>query len=134
MTDFCKHGEKSKILQKTNKDQLEQFGEVYCEVLNSVYKEFKPCKPMVTPSFICFPFYYGEKPSILKQNQDDTEIYLNKLIFKRESKSLRIVRILRIYEENIIYLIKPDQIRYWMKSIAVRDADETFADLVEQGY
>lgn len=134
MIDFCKNGENSKILQKTSKNQLEKFGKIYCRILNSVYKEFKEGTPLVTPSFICFPFYYGERPSILNQKQDDMENYLNKLIVKQAGKSLKIIRILRIYEENVIYLIKPDQIRYWMKSIAVRDADETFSDLVKQGY
>ena len=37
-------------------------------------------------------------------------------------------------KENIIYLIKPKQLRFWLKSIAIRDADETFVDLRNQGY
>ena len=126
-SDFSKTNPKTENL-------LKEFGDIYCKILNSVYKEFKPLNPFITPHFIYFPFYYGKKPSILKQNRDDIENYLNKLVFKQEGKSLKIVRIVRIYEENIIYLIKPNQIRYWMKSIAVRDADETFADLVKQGY
>jgi len=32
------------------------------------------------------------------------------------------------------YFIKPKAYRFWLKSIAVRDADETFADLVKMGY
>jgi hypothetical protein len=46
--------------------------------------------------------------------------------------------VVRVYDtvsqkENSIptvYLIKPDQLRYWTRSIALRDADEVAADLV----
>ena len=41
---------------------------------------------------------------------------------------------MRIYDENVIYLIKPKQLRYWLRSVAIRDADETFAFLVNQEY
>ncbi|HLP45746.1 MAG TPA: hypothetical protein VK469_07360 [Candidatus Kapabacteria bacterium] len=49
-------------------------------------------------------------------------------------KHLRVIRVLPIYDKNVIFLVKPKQLRYWLSSIAVRDADETFEDLVKQGY
>jgi hypothetical protein len=47
-------------------------------------------------------------------------------------------RVARIYEsyqwqgEQVptIYLIKPDKIRYWTRSMALRDADEVSADIM----
>jgi hypothetical protein len=46
-----------------------------------------------------------------------------------------IKRVLHYYNgENKICLIKPKQLRYWLRSIAVRDADDTFTDLIEAGY
>jgi hypothetical protein len=44
------------------------------------------------------------------------------------------VRVLRFYEANTILIVKPDRLRYWIRSTAIRDADETLADLHEQGY
>jgi hypothetical protein len=32
------------------------------------------------------------------------------------------------------FLLKPDRFRYWLRSIALRDADETLADLRAQGF
>ena len=52
---------------------------------------------------------------------------------KREN-GLDVTRIARIYDGSCIYLVKPDRLRYWLGSIALRDADETLADLVDQGY
>jgi hypothetical protein len=134
MLDFRRNGEKSAGEKPVDDYQLHQFSEIYCRVLNSVYKEFKPHEPLKTGSFICFPFYYKDKPQIKTENPDELEADLYELIQNNTSTNSRIVRMLRIYEKNTIYLIKPKQTRYWLRSIAIRDADETFADLVAQGY
>jgi hypothetical protein len=67
-------------------------------------------------------------------SMDELENYLYELIQNNTSTNSRIVRMLRVYENNTIYLIKPKQTRYWLRSVAIRDADDTFADLVAQGY
>nr|AGS51572.1 hypothetical protein [uncultured bacterium contig00010] len=43
---------------------------------------------------------------------------------------MRINKIIRIYGENIIRIIKPKQLRFWIKSKALRDVDETFDDIL----
>jgi len=134
MLDFRRNGEKSVGEKPVNDHQLHQFSEIYCKVLNSVYKEFKPYDPLQTNSFICFPFYYKDKPHIMTGSMDKIEAVLYELIQKNTSTNSRIVRMLRVYENNTIYLIKPKQKRYWLRSVAIRDADDTFADLVVQGY
>jgi len=134
MLDFRRNGEKSVGEKPVDDHQLHQFSEIYCKVLNSVYKEFKPYEPLPTDSFICFPFYYQDKPQIRKGSMDELEAALYELIQNNTSTNSRIVRMLRVYENNTIYLIKPKQTRYWLRSVAIRDADDTFADLVVQGY
>jgi hypothetical protein len=132
MLDFRRKGEKSDGEKPVDNRQLEQYSEIYCKVLNSVYKEFKPHEPLKTGSFICFPFYYKDKPQV-SSSIDELEADLYELIQNNTTTNSRIVRVLRIYEKNTIYLIKPKQTRYWLRSVAIRDADDTFADLVVQG-
>ncbi len=134
MLDFRRKGEKSDGEKPVDNPQLEQYSEIYCKVLNSVYKEFKPYKPLKTETFICFPFYYKDKPQIMAGSLDELEAALHELIQNNTNKNSRIVRMLRMYEGNTIYLIKPKQTRYWLRSVAIRDEDDTFADLVVQGY
>lgn len=134
MLDFRRKGENSVAEKSVSDQQLKQFSEIYCKVLNSVYKEFKPYEPQKIGSFICYPFYYRDKPQIIEDSMDEFEAALHELIQKKYNTNSRIVRILRMYENNTIYLIKPKQTRYWLRSVAIRDADETFADLVVQGY
>ena len=40
-------------------------------------------------------------------------------------------RIIRYYSKNKVLFVKPNQLRYWLPSIAYRDADKTFADIHE---
>lgn len=134
MPDFRNKGEKSKVMKPVTKKQLHLFGETYCKVLNSVYENFHPYELIISSNFVFFPVYYGEKPAIESSDPDKFENSLNQLIYKKIGGNLRITRVLRIYDDNIIYLVKPKQVRYWLRSVAVRDADETFADLVKQGY
>jgi hypothetical protein len=134
MLDFRRKGEMSVAEKPVDDYKLHQFSEIYCRVLNSVYKEFKPHEPLKIGSFICFPFYYKDKPQIRMGSMDELEADLYELIQNNTTTNSRIVRMLRIYEKNMIYLIKPKQTRYWLRSTAIRDADETFADLFAQGY
>ncbi|MDO9578055.1 MAG: N-6 DNA methylase [Candidatus Cloacimonadales bacterium] len=136
--DFRRTGEKAKVMKPAKPKELLAFAVMYLKVLNSVYKEFKAAEPIETNSFICFPFYFGDKPKQnleeFKNNKQQLEEHLDSLIELQTSSTLRINRILRIYDKNIIYLIKPKQLRYWLRSIAIRDADETVADFIEQGF
>lgn len=135
IVNFLRKGEDAKIIrEEVTKDQLDDFSSIYCSILNSIYEKFEVYKPIYTDSYICLPLYYGKKPNILEGNLDDFDHYFKKLVFKKNGVNLRIIRNFRIYDENIIYLIKPKQLRYWLRSIAIRDADETVSDLFEQGY
>ena len=134
MLDFHRNGEESKVAQPVEEEQLTGFGEIYCKILNTVYEKFKPAKPLKTENFVCFPIYYGKEPQLKTDDVKKFEYELKKLVYKKFGKYLRINRIMRIYDENIIYLVKPNQLRFWLRSIAIRDADETFEDLVKQGY
>lgn len=128
--------QKSKALNDTKKIDLKNFATYYCKVLNSVYKNLKPHDNYLeTDSFICTAFYFGEeKPTIDFGNKEEAEKYLENLVYNNSNQHLKITRVVRIYDKNVIYLIKPKQVRYWLRSVAVRDADDTFADLRNQGY
>ncbi|WP_375579869.1 N-6 DNA methylase [Marivirga tractuosa] len=136
LVDFRSQGENSKILKhNVTSKQLQEYAEIYCEILSKVYPSIKPHDYFETNTYICYPFYFGEnKPDIDFSNADEAERHLEALVRKNLNASLRLTRIVRMYEGNVIYLIKPRKLRYWLQSIALRDADETFTDLRKQGY
>lgn len=134
LVEFHSKGEKSSILTKTNESDLHNFSEMYCSILNPVYKQFHPLEPIPMGSFICYPFCYGDAPKIELPDKDKVVPFLDELLCRRHGSRLFVNRILRMYEQNVIFMVKPNQKRYWLRSIALRDADETLVDLLEQGY
>lgn len=133
--DFRRGGEKALVSTIDASDSdLRSFGTIFCDVLNKVYKTLKAHKPFVTDSYICFPFYFKNKPNIEFGDTAKAESEIEKLVYKTNGISLRMTRVVRLYEGNTIYIIKPKKIKYWLESIALQDADETFSDLRKQGF
>lgn len=45
-----------------------------------------------------------------------------------------IQRVLKLYGQNSIILVKPKNVRYWSTNIALRDSDECYSDYVNARY
>ncbi|GAI81358.1 unnamed protein product, partial [marine sediment metagenome] len=90
-------------------------------------------------SFICYPFAYGnpnkpKKMSELEKRQIEKGD-LSCLINNQQDANILYKRIIKLYHQrDMVYLVKPKTLRYWLKSIALRDANEVFRDLVNSGY
>ena len=102
-------------------------------MLGSIYDNLKADKPVFLGSLICQPFYFGDRPELSWLGKN-TESELYKLIYYENHSHLRTVRLLRFYDKNVLLIIKPDRLRYWIRSTAIRDADETLKDLYQQGF
>lgn len=139
-------GEKANINTKNvNRNNLMAFARVFCDSLNSVYKEkakkFYPLDSIESVSFICCPFAYGnpDRPKkIPKEIRTQIETgNLESLIDNKQGENVLYKRIIKQYHtdhKDLVYLVKPKLLRYWLKSIALRDANEVFKDLVISGY
>lgn len=55
---------------------------------------------------------------------------LDKLLLDERSGSMAIKRNVRVYGNDFVYIIKPNQSRYWSYSSACNDADEIYADIM----
>lgn len=113
---------------------IKNFSVVYCDVLNSIYETNKARYILSSiidgkAYYICEYSFTDEKiklPNIM-ESQDNLDELLESWNY---GKSKKINRILRVYMPNKIRIIKPKQLRYWLKSKALRDADETFEDIM----
>ncbi|SEL89205.1 HsdM family class I SAM-dependent methyltransferase [Parapedobacter koreensis] len=133
-SSFRKRGEKSDLLKNPTSKDLKEFGHMYCHTLNSVYKNFKPLDPIIGKEFITYPIVLGNEPEIeIPTAIEGIEDKISKLIDNKASNNLWLKRIIKVYQKNVVFLYKPNQKRYWLQSIAIRDADETFIDLFKQG-
>jgi len=142
--DQLREGETAKINTENVKSRdLISFGKTFCVSLNTIYtednKEFYSLSPIEATAYICYPFAYGNpnKPQVIppakvKKIADGN---LDFLIDNQQGRNILFKRIIKLYNrKDMVYLIKPKTLRYWLKSIALRDANEVFTDLVSSGY
>jgi hypothetical protein len=134
MTKYVRLGQDAPLLKKSaDSKDLCEYATVFIKMLGSVYTNLKSNDPIYLNGLICQPFYFGEKPE-LSWLENNPEIQLHDLVYHQNHEHLRTVRIFRYYSENVLLIVKPDRLRYWIRSTAIRDADETLEDLHRWGY
>lgn len=140
MTYFFSSDSKNILEKHISKDKIYKYTDVFCKTLNSIYqndKSFQLFKTIDAGKFYAVHFEYtSEKLEPIHENADDIEKYIEAAIPSRKEnqESTHIQKIIKVYGQDSIILAKPKQIRYWLPSIALRDADETFADYIKSRY
>ncbi len=139
--ELLSKGDKAKVNNNAEEPNLNAFAKVFSTALNSIYEE--PDKSFhlnniqdLGQLYLC-EFNYGENreggevPIQLNDKGDD---YLKTLVKSTITQNINLTRIVKLYQKNKVFLLKPKALRYWLKSIALRDADDVFSDLLEAGY
>lgn len=133
MADYVRLGQDSKLLKEQVSDEgLKLYGRYVCNLLGTIYDNLQLGRSIVLDGLACQAFYFGKKPDL--DWPDDWAEKLRDLIYVQHGEALRTARILRVYQNNVMFIVKPDRLRYWIQSTAIRDADETLIDLRKQGY
>jgi len=129
------------FIQYSTNENIESFSNIFCHTLNSVYqienKAFRLFKILDAGKYFAVHFEYTDDDYQPTQEvTTDLDEYIQQIIptEKIKGKSFHIQRIMKVYGKDCIILIKPKQMRYWLHSIALRDADETFADYIKTRY
>ena len=131
--DYQRLGDDAEMMRATSPDDHREFAQVFTRQINAVHKKMRPLPAKSWAGICCQPFVFGKVDPDWKDAADLTE-KLAKLLRARKSGTLTTVRILRIFDGPFVFLIKPDRLRYWLRSIALRDADEALADLRALGF
>lgn len=133
MGEYIRLGQNSAMLQlAANADTMNEYSELFLRLLGSVYPNLKRSTPIFLNGLICQPYYFGDSPQLTSIVQNEKG--LRRMIYEQNHSHLRTIRVLRLYLENVLVLIKPDRLRYWIRSTAIQDADETLTDLHGWGY
>ncbi len=133
--DLIRLGEKSVAMKDSGLSVLGPFNEIFSNRINGVYKKNKlrVLDHFTWPGIICQPYIFGNG-QVDWSGADELKGKIDSLLQERRGSGLNITRIARLYDGACIYVLKPNRLRYWLRSIALRDADETLADLAEQGF
>lgn len=134
MVELVQKGESSKLLStEVSGHNMELFQQMFLGMLRGTYPNIRQCRQGVFDGFGYCAFCFGER-SELDWPDESWTAEVKQLVYARFGEALRTVRVLRIYHVNTILLVKPKWLRYWTRSTAIRDADDVFDDLREQGY
>lgn len=138
--DYYINKNKSNAIKEVNKGILKEYINIFCSVLNNSFSS--PNKLFVGT------IYNGEGPLkvISARLVDKSENFkllnivdgelnkvltdLDKQLTEEISQSIYIRRNLRRYSGNSLFIVKPNQMRFWTKSAALRDADDTYKDIM----
>ena len=133
-----------KILHEViSKIELQEFGKTYCETLNEIYakdgQSWQIGQVIQTPSFVKYQFGFGKDGGLSFSYKEGALEEITALIQDDLSNRGSVhKRIARYYEHvngyDCVSFIKPNSKRYWLQSIALRDADDTFMDLKQEGF
>jgi hypothetical protein len=132
--------EKNEINRNCDQEALSVFSKTFCQALNSIYaisdKKFQLVKRIESRRYYALHLEYSKQQFEGSYEKDiNLEGYIEKLIPQRQkNQKTHVQRILKYYSKDTIVLVKPKNLKYWLPSIALRDADETFADYVKSGF
>jgi hypothetical protein len=143
-------GDGKVLYEKVTFSQLESYGNAFCELINPLHEEdgmiWEIGEVYTTEdnNFIAYQFQYGKpqnKPFELKKatlEGLDKDVFPNMIFNTQENRGATFVRVLRVYGETdtheYVLFVKPNATRYWLNSIALRDADDVFCDYFREGY
>ena len=132
--DLIRLGEESAAMKELGISALPAFNDTFTRRINGIYREnqLHSLVAQAWPGVICQPYMFGQG-EVDWSNADELKGKLDALLVEKRG-GLTVTRVARVYDGTCIYLLKPDRLRYWLRSVALRDADETLADLAEQGF
>ena len=133
--DLIRLGEDSDAMKLGGYGAVSKFANIFAAQINAVYKKpaVRPLEAQRWPGALCVPFAFGEG-NVDWTDADSLQSRLDSLLHEKNGTTLRVNRITCIYDNNFVFLLKPERLRYWLPSVALRDADETLADLRMQGF
>jgi hypothetical protein len=133
--ELVRLGEGSQAMKESGHVALSDFTEVFVGQINEIYRK-RPLQALQAQTWsgvICQPFAFG-KGKVDWSGADELKGKLDALFHEQQGTTLHVTRIARIYDDSFVFLLKPDRLRYWLRSVALRDADDTLADLRAQGF
>lgn len=129
------------LYRRVEHDDLSKYENAFCEILNEIYAigafKFRVARRIVEEEYTWITFKHGEKPQVIQTNftLKNENLFKEILVDKLTNSALSINQVIIYYgEKNRISFVKSSKYKYWMRSIAYRDAENVKADLFTKGY
>lgn len=137
-----KDGHASKGLYRTNLAENKAYAQVLCEELN-LFLQSSKTKTWISifdvqikdPLNLVVLHFGNTMAEELIDVRSITELReqfnkLDKYIIQKKAHSIYVQKHIRYYDSNSVYVIKPNQKRFWSRTQAMEDASSLIADIV----
>lgn len=131
MRSYVRHGDDA-MQASSLMSRMAGFVDVYVRQLSAVHDSIRALPAHQWPGVLCQPFVFGSG-DVDWSGVEQLRERIARLLGARR-RDLHIRRVARIYDGEYIFLVKPDCARFWLRSIALRDADETLVEMSAQGF
>jgi hypothetical protein len=133
--DFIRRGTDAALMRRVPELALSSFDNVLLAQINAIYRR-NPLQSLQSYHWsgaICKAFAFGDG-RVDWSGAEELHQKVDALLHERRQSGLTIARVMRLYDRNFVFLLKPDRHRFWTRSVALRDADDMLADLRAQGF
>jgi hypothetical protein len=136
-------GNNAIALKATNEDENFHYAEMLCKELNKFLGTTLNASANIysvdkrQPLNMVKLTFNEVKNVVRKSGFEDFKRYLSdidKSLLKKEATNIFIRRQVKYYDNNDIYIIKPNQKRFWCRSMAINDSKELINDILKMEY
>ena len=115
------------LVESAKETNVKNYARVFGELMQSVYPDFQFAGVHDLDTGWCVAFHKGNDRASTFGDTEALRKHIDALLSRETGRALRTWRIVRHFSGKDLYIIKPKPRRYWLKSAAVRDADQIFA-------
>jgi hypothetical protein len=139
--DLFLKGKDSSALRNVTIDESKNYGELLSKSMEE-FLHHKQCVSVTvfdisrnTPLNLVILKFTDSHTKIIQKDAEDIQPHLNdldKITLQREAKSIYVKKIIKYFDgQDSIYLIKPNQKRFWSRSMALNDARDLINDILK---
>jgi hypothetical protein len=135
MAEYVRIGQDSELLTKEASAQdIQNYSETFLRLMNKTYHNLKKCKEHKSNDFRLIAFSFSDVNNPLPELENSNWLEtLASLVENKHSYTLQTQRVVRIYTGEILIIVKPNKLRYWIRSTAIRDVDDVMVDIIKGG-
>ena len=133
-------GLQANAFEPPSTDELTAYAQAFADVFEKTTGESRSLAPTVyqgDPPYRAVSFRLARgnsqslQPAIMSEPElDSLLVRLERIATEQYSQSLYFRRNIKVYEPEAIHMVKPAERRFWTRSAAYNDADETIAQLL----
>jgi len=136
---FFQDREDSSACEPITDIDIETYAQTFCDTVNSIL-QFGQLRAWATVysgksplRLVSIHFNRAKDAGTVKKQSSSTKLEealanLERKIQTEYSESIYVRRNIRFYDGDTLHITKPDEKRFWSRSMALRDADETLAE------